>query len=227
MADLSNFPRLRKGALVVLDAASNQIRDTIYFQFNPERLTRTLQIQASGKEGGDRTETLRLKGPPIETIQLDAEFDTTGPLPQTEQEAALEFGIYPQLSALEALLYPTSQSVKDNAQRSEEGMLEIIPPQAPTTLLVWGPRRVLPVRLSNFSITEEAYDIHLNPIRAKVSMSLLVLTYDVLPPKQRDANLFFAHHQMKEQLAQKRGSGYSADLTGVPEKQLFNPPPNI
>lgn len=221
MAFLSNFPRLRKGSLVVLDPASNKILDTIYFQFNPERLTRTLQIQASGKEGGDRTEALRLKGAPIETIKLDAEFDTTGPLPQAEQEEALKVGIYPQLSALETLLYPKSQLVKDNMEQAAQGVLEIIPPQAPITLLIWGPQRVLPVRLSDFSITEEAYDVNLNPIRAKVSLSLRVLNYDDLPWKQRESNLFLAHHQAKENLATRRGSGYSSAITGVETSQFL------
>jgi Contractile injection system tube protein len=221
MAFLSNFPRLRKGSLVVLDPASNKILDTIYFQFNPERLTRTLQIQASGKEGGDRTEALRLKGAPIETIKLDAEFDTTGPLPQTEQVEALQAGIYPQLSALETLLYPTSQSVKVNMQQAAQGVLEIIPPQAPMTLLIWGTQRVLPVRLADFSITEEAYDVNLNPIRAKVSLSLRVLNYDDLPWNQRESNLFLAHHQAKENLAKRRGAGYSSEATGVAANQFL------
>jgi hypothetical protein len=218
---VSNFPNLRKGALVILEPTANKILDTIYFQFNPERLTRRLQIQASGREGGDRTEALRLKGAPIETISLEAEFDTTGPLPKVEQENALRFGIYPQLSALETLLYPSSTQIKDNMSQAEQGVLEIIPPQAPTTLLVWGPQRVLPVRLMDFSITEEAYDINLNPIRAKVSLSLRVLNYDDLPPNQRESKLFLAHHEAKENLAKQRGRGYSADVTGVETGQFL------
>ncbi|MDJ0729238.1 MAG: hypothetical protein QNJ33_04520 [Crocosphaera sp.] len=218
---VSNFPNLRKGALVILQPTANTILDTIYFQFNPERLTRRLEIQASGQEGGDRTEALRLKGAPIETISLEAEFDTTGPLPRVEQYNALRLGIYPQLSALESLLYPSSAQIKDNMSQSEQGMLEIIPPQAPTTLLVWGPRRVLPVRLMDFSITEEAYDVNLNPIRAKVSLSLRVLNYDDLPWNQRESKLFLAYHEAKENLAQRRGRGYSSDFTGVQSRQFL------
>jgi hypothetical protein len=210
---VSEFPLVRKGALVILDATANTVLDTISFQFTPENLTRTLQIQASGKEGGDRTEALRLKGAPIETIKLDVEFDTAVPLPQTERENFLSLGIYPQLSVLEMLLYPSSKQVKDNMSQAEKGVLEIIPPQAPTTLLVWGPHRVLPVRLTDFSITEEAYDVNLNPIRAKVSMSLRVLNYDDLPWNQRESSLFMAHHEAKENLAKQRGSGYSSDVT--------------
>ena len=218
---VSNFLNLRKGAVVVLDPTANKILDTIYFQFNPERLTRKLEIQASGGEGGDRTEAMRLKGAPIETISLEAEFDTTGPLPKVEQDNALSLGIYPQLSALETLLYPSSTQIRDNMSQAAQGVLEIIPPQAPTTLLVWGPQRVLPVRLMDFSITEEAYDVNLNPIRAKVSLSFRVLNYDDLPANQRESKLFLAHHEAKENLAKQRGRGYSSGVTGVETRQFL------
>jgi hypothetical protein len=218
---ISQLPSLRSASLVILDHTSSTILDTIYFQFNPEKLTRTLRIQASGQEGGDRTEALRLRGAPVETIQLDAEFDVACRLSPTEQEASREVGIYPQLSALETLLYPTSQHIKETINQADQGVLEIVPPQAPVTLLVWGPQRVLPVRMESFSITEEAYDVTLNPIRAKVSMTLRVLNYDDLAPKSREANIFFAHHEEKERLSQRRGAGYSADRTGVETRQFF------
>lgn len=218
---LSNFPRVLKGAIVVLDPTSNTITSTIYFQYNPETLTRTLQAQVVGKEGGDRSEALRLKGAPIETIKLDAELDTAGPLSQTEQDNAIRLGIYPQLSALETLIYPKSAQVESNMAQAEQGILEIVPMEAPMTLLVWGTNRVLPVRLTNFSITEEAYDVHLNPIRAKVSLSLRVLNYDDLPGKHPAMKLFKVHHKAKEQLATERDFGYSEEKTGVKTKQIL------
>jgi hypothetical protein len=219
---ISDFPPLRKGALVVLETTTNNIKDTIYFQFNPEKLTRNLQIQSSGKEGGDRTEALRLKGPPIETIDFVAIFDAlSSQSSPAEQDEALRVGIYPQLSALEGLLYPTSQQVKTTMQDAAKGVLEIVPPQAPVTLFVWGAQRVLPVRLANFSISEQAYDVNLNPIRAEVTMSLRVLSYNDLPWDQRESRLFLAHHEGKEQLAQRRPRGYSATTTGVETGQFF------
>ncbi|MEP0916972.1 hypothetical protein NC981_09080 [Leptolyngbya sp. DQ-M1] len=217
----SNFPRLLKGAIVVLDPSANAISSTLYFQYNPETLTRTLKAQASGKEGGDRSETLRLKGAPIETIKLDIEFDSTGPLSKTEKENALSLGIYPQLSALETLIYPKSAQVRDTMQQAEQGIVEIVPLEAPMTLLIWGKNRVLPVRLTDFSITEELYDVNLNPIRAKVSLSVRVLNYDDLPWNQRGSKLFFAHHQRKEALATQRDFGYDAKQTGVEVQQIF------
>ena len=76
------------------------------------------------------------------------------------------------------------------------------------TLFIWGYKRVLPVRLADFSITEEAYDINLNPIRAKVSLSLRVLSYNDLPWEQAK-KLFLPHHQKKARMAQ---TGRSRDL---------------
>ncbi|MBW4441965.1 MAG: hypothetical protein KME10_12150 [Plectolyngbya sp. WJT66-NPBG17] len=211
----SNFPKLLKGAIVVLAPTTNSILSTIYFQYNPETLTRTVRAQVSGREGGDRTEAMRLKGAPIETIKLDVEFDSTGPLSQTEQNNALSLGIYPQLSALETLIYPTSERINDTMEQAGQGVLEIIPMEAPMTLLIWGTQRVLPVRLNDFTITEESYDVNLNPIRAKVSLNLRVLNYDDLPWKQRGARLFLSHHKAKERLATQRDLGYSAQRTGV------------
>ncbi|MBW4528035.1 MAG: hypothetical protein KME18_23115 [Phormidium tanganyikae FI6-MK23] len=211
----SNFPKLLKGAIVVLAPTANSILSTIYFQYNPETLTRAVRAQVSGREGGDRTEAMRLKGAPIETIKLDVEFDSTGPLSQTEQNNALSLGIYPQLSALETLIYPTSERINDTMEQAGQGVLEIIPMEAPMTLLIWGTQRVLPVRLNAFTITEESYDVNLNPIRAKVSLNLRVLNYDDLPWKQRGARLFLSHHKAKERLATQGDLGYSAQRTGV------------
>ncbi len=219
---LSNFPKLIKGAIVALDPTSNVIVKTIPFQYNPETLTRTLQVQASSTEGGDRTEALRLKGAPIETIKLEVEFETTGPLSGAAEKAAVSDGIYPQLSALETLIYPDSQQVTKKMQQADKGGLEIAPLEAPLSLLVWGKKRVLPVRLTDFSITEEAFDVNLNPIRAKVSLSLRVLNYDDLPWDQQGAKLFFAHHKQLERLAKRGSVTYSSDITGISMNQILS-----
>jgi hypothetical protein len=212
---LQNFSKIRKGAIVQLDAKSSDITNTIYFQYNPDTMTRTLTPQIAQRTGGDRREMLRFKGPPKETIKLDAELDSTGPLPATEQDNAIQIGIYPQLSALETLIYPTTTQVASNLNLAERGLLEIVPMEAPLTLLVWGPNRVLPIQLTSFTITEEAYDVNLNPIQVKVSLNMQVLTYDDLPGKHRGAELFMAHHKAKEKLATQRQSGYSSQNASV------------
>jgi len=162
-------PRLLKGALVGIDMF-NPLTSLIVFQYNPDTMTRTLQPQTAG-EGADRSEALRLKGAPVETIRLDIEIDAADQLEKADP-MAVTMGIYPQLSALEMLIYPKSSLVIANTILLAAGTLEIVPPVAPFTLFIWGPNRVVPVRIADFSITEEAYDVNLNPLRAKVSLGL-------------------------------------------------------
>lgn len=214
MTTFPGSPKLPKGAIVAIDPATNQTVSTISFQYNPESFTRTLQVRAVEGDDAAREEALRLEGAPVETFKLDIEFDATDQL-ETADATAVSLGIYPQLSALEVLIYPKSSTVVVNNERAAAGMLEIIPVQAPMTLLVWGKNRVLPVRLTDFSITEEAYDVNLNPIRAQVSLGLRVLNYDDLPWGTRGAKLFLGHHQQKERIALKAQRANPAAITGV------------
>ncbi len=199
MTTFPGSPRLLKGAIVGVDPF-NPLASVIVFQYNPDTMTRTLQAQTAGGEGGDRSEALRLKGAPIENIKLDVEIDATDQLEKAE-DPAVSMGIYPQLSALEMLLYPKSALVIANTILLAVGTIEIIPPEAPFTLFIWGPKRVLPVRLTEFSITEEAYDTSLNPIRAKASLGLRVLSYNDLPVTHPGYGMFLAHQIVKEAMA--------------------------
>jgi hypothetical protein len=99
------------------------------------------------------------------------------------------------------LLYPRSQTVIKNNALAQVGDIEIIPPESPLLLFVWGPGRVLPVRLTGFSITEQAYDGLLNPIRAEVDLTLMVLSTHDLPVDHPGYQLFMAHQTTKEALA--------------------------
>lgn len=198
MTTFPNSPRLMKGAIVGLDIF-NPVSSIIQFQYNPETLTRTLQAQTSG-EGGNSSEALRLKGAPQESIKLDIEIDATDKLEKGDNNAT-SMGIYPQLSALEMLIYPKSSLVIANTVLLAAGTIELIPPMAPLTLFIWGPKRVLPVRLTSFSITEDAYDTNLNPIRAKVSLVLSVLNYNDLSVTHPGYHLFLAHQIVKETMA--------------------------
>jgi hypothetical protein len=199
MSSFPGSPRLVKGAIVGIDPF-NPLASVVSFQYNPDTMTRQIEAQTTGDSGGDRGEALRLKGAPIETITLDIEIDATD---QLEQGSALAVGngIYPQLSALEMLVYPKSSLVIANTVLLAVGTIEIIPPAAPFTLFVWGPQRVLPVRVASFSITEEAYDVKLNPTRAKVSLGLRVLSYNDLPITHPGYALFLAHQVAKETMA--------------------------
>lgn len=191
-------PRLLKGALVGIDPF-NPLASIVAFQYNPDTLTRRLEARAVGQEG-DRGEAFRLTGPPKETITLSIEVDATDQLEQANP-LALTTGIYPTLSALEMMIYPKSALVIVNTVLSLIGTVEVIPTEAPMTLFVWGPARVLPVRLTSFSITEEAHDQLLNPLRAKVELSLTVLSYHDLKLTSPGHALFLAHHIAKEVMA--------------------------
>ena len=70
-------PRLLKGGLVQVDPETARVLRVIALQYNPDTLTRTLQVQASSGEGGDRSQALRLKGAAVETIKLEVEIDAT------------------------------------------------------------------------------------------------------------------------------------------------------
>jgi hypothetical protein len=199
MTTFPGSPRLMKGAIVGIDPF-NPLASIVLFQYNPDTLTRTLTAQTTGAQGGDRSEAMRLKGAPTEDIRLDIEIDATD---QLEKGDALTgaLGIYPQLSALEMLIYPKSALVIANTVLLAAGTIEVIPAAAPLTLFIWGPKRILPVCLTTFSITEEAYDTGLNPIRAKVSLGLRVLSYNDLPLTHPGYSLFLAHQVVKEAMA--------------------------
>ena len=202
MSTFPNSPRLQKGALVGLDPM-NPLASVIVFQYNPEKLTRSLTPQSAGTkaEGGTAPdEALRLLGPPAETITLDVEIDATDQL-EKAQPPTTTAGIYPQLAALEMLLYPKSALVIANEVLLRVGIIEVVPPETPMAVLVWGSKRVLPVRLNNLSITEEMFDPNLNPIHAKATLGLRVLNYRDLGLLSPGGALFMAHQLGKERLA--------------------------
>src|ERR1051325_10503037 len=137
-------PRLLKGAIIGVDPL-NPLASVVVFQYNPDTMTRRLEPRAVTAEG-DRGEAFRLTGPPKETITLSIEIDATDQL-EKANPLAIATGIYPTLAALEMLLYPKSPAVIANTILNAIGTIEVIPVEGPMTLFVWGPQRVLPVRL--------------------------------------------------------------------------------
>ena len=206
MSTFPNSPRLLKGGLVLIDPETAMVQRIIALQYNPDSLSRTLQIKGVGTEGGDRSEVLRLKGPPVETIKVEAEIDGTDQL-EFADAVATAVGIHPQLAALETIVYPTSGQLLANNALAQAGKLEITPMETPLTLFVWSKTRVVPVRLTEFSVTEEAFDPALNPIRAKVSLGMRVLTVDDVGFGHKAGTLFMSYLQVKEQLAAQHQGG--------------------
>lgn len=217
MSSFPGSPRLLRGGLVLVEPDTGAVLRVIALQYNPDTLTRSFQIRAVGQDSGDHLEALRLKGPPVETIKVDAEIDATDPLEANNPDAR-DAGLHPQLAALETLIYPTSRRLAANHAESQSGTLEIAPAMAPLSLFVFGPKRIVPVRITELSITEEAFDPALNPMRAKVSLGLRVLTVDDLGFDAKGGGLFMTYLQAKEQLAQSHRGGSFATLgiAGVP-----------
>lgn len=211
MTTFPGSPRVLKGGIALLDSTRGTVLRTIVLQYNPDTLTRTLQVQGATTGEGDRSEALRLKGPPVETIKIDAEIDAADQLEFPDRyRAAVEAGIQPHLAALETIIYPTVAQVRENDALARSGTLEILPMEAPLTLFIWSRNRVVPVRITDFSVTEEAFDPALNPIRAKVSLGMRVLSENDLGPSHRGTSLFMAYHQQKENLAARFTSVASA-----------------
>src|SRR5271156_305374 len=201
-------PRLVKGGIVTLDPETSVIQSVIALQYNPDSLSRTLQIQATpGGQDGVRVDALRLRGPAVETIKLEAELDATDQLEfPTQNPITVQYGLHPQLAQLEMLVNPSVETLEADDSMANAGTLEIIPLEQPLTLFVWSKSRVMPVRLTDFSITEEAFDPDLNPIRAKVSLGLRVLNVDDLGFSHPGGQMFMTYLGNKEQLASQAKS---------------------
>lgn len=201
MSSFPNSPKLVKGGLVLVDPETAQVQRVVSLQYNADTLTRKLQAQEAGGDGA-RAEPTRFKGPAVETISFEADIDATDQLEFPDQHAsATAHGIAPQLAVLEALSHPSSSQIQRVHREAGSGTLEVAPMLAPLLLFVWGKNRIVPVKLADFSITEEAFDPALNPIRAKVSFSLRVLTVDDLGFASKGGSLFMAYLQGKERLA--------------------------
>ena len=202
MTSFPGSPKLLKGAIVGVDLF-NPLASVIFFQYNPETLTRSLTARTpehDWRQPTAQTEQMRLAGPPEETIQLEIAIDAADQLEEADLSAT-KLGIYPALASLEMLLYPKALAMITNNALLKGGIKEVSAPKAPLTLFVWGYKRVLPVRISGFSITEQAFDPGLNPIRASVSLSMTVLNYQDLGLLTPGGSLFMAHQVAKEAMA--------------------------
>jgi hypothetical protein len=193
-------PRLQKGAILSVDATTGILRGLIALQYNPDSITRTLKPQTVG-EHPDRSEVQRLTGPPVETIQCTAELDASDQLAAGDS-TTVSFGIQPQLAALELLVYPSSIVLIANEVLTLIGTIEILPMESALTLFVWSKTRITPVRITDLSVTEEAFDPQLNPIRAKVALGMRVLNVNDVGFLSPAGATYMAYQLQKEALAQ-------------------------
>lgn len=209
-------PRILKGGIALIEPEAGTVVRVIALQYNPETLSRTLQAQSVGAEGtAERSQALRLKGPPVESYKLDAEIDAVDQLDDGDR-LVQQLGILPHLAALELLVYPTSAQIRDYHTAAGRGELQIAPIEAPLTLFIWSTSRVVPVRITDFTVNEEFFDTQLNPIRAKVSLGMRVLSVSDLGFDHRGGSLYLRYQKEKERLAALRPSA-SPGLLGLEE----------
>jgi hypothetical protein len=169
------MPYLLRGALIEYGSDFlGPLPNVVIFQFNPETLTRAIQIPQ--RPTGD---------PPIERITLKAEFDAADGL-NANKVLARGFGVGPQLAALEKMVYPAGKisgligaaidAIGDAiGLGGDDAETQPIPRESyPRILFIWGLTRILPVTIDSISITEQQYDFLLNPVRAEVSLGLSV-----------------------------------------------------
>lgn len=188
-----------------MDPDTTVVTNVISLQYNPDSVSRTLQIQSlPGGQDGVRVDALRLRGPAIETIKVEIELDATEQLEfPTQFPLAAQYGLHPQLAQLEMLVNPTVETLLADDAMASAGTLEIIPLEQPLTLFVWSSLRVIPVRLTDFSVTEEAFDPNLNPIRAKIGLGMRVLNVDDLGFDHPGGRMFLTYLTNKETMASR------------------------
>jgi hypothetical protein len=211
-------PSTLAGGFIVMDADGKVVLRTVAFQYNPDTLTRTVAPRAAKVESGDRLEALRLIGPPVETIKLEIDLDATDRLASPERNPqTVSDGISPELADLETIASPRADDVDAANRMAQSGTLEVLPLPSPLVLLVLGANRILPVRITELSMVEEAFDPRLNPIRARVSVGLRVLSVDDLAFGTKGAELFMAMMRRREKLATRKPANLqSLGLDRVP-----------
>lgn len=214
MAGFSRSPRILKAGLVLMNRETEAIERAIVLQYNPDTLTRSLSARGAGDDS-DPLEAHRLSGPPVETINLEAALDATDGLEEKDDTAA-QLGVAADIAALETVIYPASSQLTSQDELASRGSIEILPVTTPLVLFVWGGQRILPVRITDLSITEEAFDVNLNPIRARLTLGLRVLTVNDLAFGSLGGGLSFVNHQIKERLTE-RAAGRAFSALGIGE----------
>jgi hypothetical protein len=205
--------RTKRGALVVMARPIPSTR-TIVFQYNPTTVRRRLEPQTTGADRASRSSPLMYTGAPIETLELEVEIDA-GDQQAFANGPQSTLSIQPQLAAIELLLYPSSSQVSSSEALLAAGTLEIGRYLAPTVLFVWGSQRVIPVRVTSYAITEEAFDGELNPIRARVTLALQAVSYSDTLSSDPSYSLFMAYQSLKESQAADGYAQAGTDLTSL------------
>jgi hypothetical protein len=158
-------PKALKAALIAVEAAATAVTSTatvFSFQYNPHALTRTFSyLNADGTPLAEAKAPPN-EGSPVELIYLTLELDATDQLERPEQNVSVaQNGLHPALATLESMMsLPTASASKAEPK---------------VVLFFWGPKRLLPARLVSLKVSEEAFDLGLNPVRVSIDLCLRVM----------------------------------------------------
>ena len=193
-----------KGALVAYRSDSratgnSQKASSFVFQYNPETLVRVLSYQEAGLLTTDGQKPPHLSGSPEESISLAFDLDTTNQLEDSEQHGGSEYGLHPSLAALEAMMYPETGTGRKA--------------DFPLVIFHWGSKRIVPVRLTNMRVSEEAFDRNLNPIRARIELSMRVLRQSEFKRGSLGYSACRSHMNQKNSLALRHASSFDRGFT--------------
>jgi hypothetical protein len=212
-SEFPRSPKVQKGGLVAYQLPE-LLPTIIVFQYNPDEVSRSIQVHSA--QGGGRGDANRVNGPPEETLSFTVEIDAADQLEEPGENAiTVQNGLHPIIAALEGLIYPPYPMVIANEALALAGSAFILGEQAPLTLLVWGPRRVLPVQVQSLSIREQAFDQNLNPIRASADLSLKVLTYRDMDVTNPGYWVYLAAFTQKEVMAGINTLGERTGIQGI------------
>jgi hypothetical protein len=187
----------KRGALVEYGSdVLGPIPNIVVFQFNPEQISRTLNIPQdtpTTPENARQTEAHQASAPPNESFSITAHFSAADNLGKGGAAAAIprNFGIGPQLAALERMVYPASGIISGVASAAVDAIGDMLSSggngdmttqpipreQKPRILFVWGRSRVLPVEIRSMSITEQKFDPLLNPVQAEVQIGMEIASF--------------------------------------------------
>lgn len=191
-----------KGALVeLIPTALVPIPNVIVFQFNPETMTHTWTQPEPSPAGPNAsvTDPYAVTHEPGESFSFVLALDAADSIATGSVSAPLAeaSGVYSRLAALEMLLYPASSTANPLNPGGGGGLLgtvtaaigsalhvsakQAVPENVLNTVLfVWGPGRIVPIRITGLTVTERLYDPALNPTLAEVQITMRVPTDEEL-----------------------------------------------
>ncbi len=178
------MPILRGALIEYGSGLIGPIPNVVIFQFNPETMTRTMQVPERPAASNDR-ENSQAGDRVYETVSFKALF-AAADLLNDDKVLARAFGIGPQLAALEKMVNASSLLAGKIGEALDKiggalgiggsdsgGASQPIPREKyPKVLFIWGLTRIVPVTINAMRISELEYDALLNPTRAEVEIEV-------------------------------------------------------